>query len=381
MKKNDFTTSVIKSIKPITFSYSKQGKEYEKYFSSSNLIHLLKSIDKKAKINTVFNSNFLQNKEKSDKNFININIKSSFNYITDLSSLNNFPISMVKKRKNYEEYLKKMHLFNELFYITKDKLVDIDYRKKRAERIKQKFESQKINNENDSTLDPGKYHPKYDIIQKRYPVAFIGSSNDEDKKNLNSKLKTIIKEKENKRINNSSDVIYQNNSNPIKNKKDKNKYLPYKKINLSKTMYKSISEKKFPSLEKIKINNINNKTISKKFYPNENKNINLNENIKSKSKLLAMSSSSDNINKIRCPIVFNKMPGRDRKVVFGPNCRDVDYTPNYEIIRPHAPEIIFKSQFDINKFKKFMTGKIIRSYCLTPDKYFVFEINENKNKI
>ena len=378
MKKNDFTISVIKSIKPITFSYSKQGKDYEKYFSSSNLVHLLKSIDKKAKIHTVFNSNFLQTKEKSDKNFININIKSSFNYITDLSSLNNFPLSMIKKRKNYEEYLKKMHLFKELFYVTKDKLVDMEFRKKRAERIKQKFESQKINNENDATLDPGKYHPKYDIIRKRYPVAIIGRSNDEDKKNFKSKLKSIINENENKRINISSDIIYQNNSMPIKDKKEKNKNLPYKKINPSSTIYKSISEKKFPTLEKIKINNLNTRTMSKKFYPNKNKDINLNENKKTKSKLFSM-SSSDNINKIRCPIVFNKMPGRDRNVVIMPNCRDVDYSPNYEIIRPHAPEITFKNRFDLNKFKKFMTGKIIRSYCLTPDKYFVFEINENKN--
>ena len=378
MKKNDFTISVIKSIKPITFSYSKQGKDYEKYFSSSNLVHLLKSIDKKAKIHTVFNSNFLQTKEKSDKNFININIKSSFNYITDLSSLNNFPLSMIKKRKNYEEYLKKMHLFKELFYVTKDKLVDMEFRKKRAERIKQKFESQKINNENDATLDPGKYHPKYDIIRKRYPVAFIGRSNDEDKKNFKSKLKSIVKENENKKINFSSNVIYQNNSMPIKDKKEKNKYLPYKKINPSSTIYKSISEKRFPTLAKIKINNLNTRTMSKKFYPNKNKDINLNENKKSKSKLFSM-SSSDNINKIRCPIVFNKMPGRDRNVVIMPNCRDVDYSPNYEIIRPHAPEITFKNRFDLNKFKKFMTGKIIRSYCLTPDKYFVIEINENKN--
>ena len=378
MKKNDFTISVIKSIKPITFSYSKQGKDYEKYFSSSNLVHLLKSIDKKAKIHTVFNSNFLQTKEKSDKNFININIKSSFNYITDLSSLNNFPLSMIKKRKNYEEYLKKMHLFKELFYVTKDKLVDMEFRKKRAERIKQKFESQKINNENDATLDPGKYHPKYDIIRKRYPVAIIGRSNDEDKKNFKSKLKSIINENENKRINISSDIIYQNNSMPIKDKKEKNKNLPYKKINPSSTIYKSISEKRFPTLAKIKINNLNTRPMSKKFYPNKNKDINLNENKKTKSKLFSM-SSSDNINKIRCPIVFNKMPGRDRNVVIMPNCRDVDYSPNYEIIRPHAPEITFKNRFDLNKFKKFMTGKIIRSYCLTPDKYFVFEINENKN--
>ena len=378
MKKNDFTISVIKSIKPITFSYSKQGKDYEKYFSSSNLVHLLKSIDKKAKIHTVFNSNFLQTKEKSDKNFININIKSSFNYITDLSSLNNFPLSMIKKIKNYEEYLKKMNLFKELFYVTKDKLVDMEFRKKRAERIKQKFESQKINNENDATLDPGKYHPKYDIIRKRYPVAIIGRSNDEDKKNFKSKLKSIINENENKRINISSDIIYQNNSMPIKDKKEKNKNLPYKKINPSSTIYKSISEKRFPTLAKIKINNLNTRTMSKKFYPNKNKDINLNENKKTKSKLFSM-SSSDNINKIRCPIVFNKMPGRDRNVVIMPNCRAVDYSPNYEIIRPHAPEITFKNRFDLNKFKKFMTGKIIRSYCLTPDKYFVFEINENKN--
>ena len=100
MKKNDFTMSVIKSLKPISFSYSRQSKEYEKYFSGSNLKHLLKSVNKKAKTNTsIFNNPLFFDQTKNDSNMININIKSSFNYITDLSSLNNFPLSMIKKKK------------------------------------------------------------------------------------------------------------------------------------------------------------------------------------------------------------------------------------------------------------------------------------------
>ena len=150
-EKNDFTMSVIKSLKPISFTYSRQSKEYEKYFSGSNLKTLLKSINKKAKTSSIFNSPFLYDQTKLDNNFININIKSSFNYITDLSSLNNFPLSMIKKRKNYDEYIQKMNLFHELFYITKEKLVDFEFRKKRGLRIKKKYELQKLNGESETT--------------------------------------------------------------------------------------------------------------------------------------------------------------------------------------------------------------------------------------
>ena len=104
-----------------------------------------------------------------------------------------------------------------------------------------------------------------------------------------------------------------------------------------------------------------------------------------KRKLFKSSSAAD-INKIKCPIMFNKMPGRDRKVIFKENLNEVNYTPNYDITRPHIPATIFKHTFNYSNFKKYITGKIIRSYCYTPDKYFILEMKKsmeneaNKNK-
>ena len=369
MKKNDFTMSVIKSLKPISFSYSRQSKEYEKYFSGSNLKHLLKSVNKKAKTNTsIFNNPLFFDQIKNDSNMININIKSSFNYITDLSSLNNFPLSMIKKRKNYDEYIAKMNLFHELFYITKEKLVDMEFRKKRGERIKKKYELQKLNGVKETTLDPGKYYPKYDIVQKRYPVAFLGESNEERKKNLFVKNRIVTKNE------------YVKRKNKIYREKDENlDFKNQRKINPYSTMYKSNSEKDILNIEKLNMNDIYFKNqTNDRFYSNNinKKNIIHNYNKKKLSKCY----SAENINKVRCPIVFNKMPGRDRKVVIEPYFNEINYSPNYEFIRPHVPATIFKPIFDCQKFKNYMTGKIIRSYCFTPDKYFVFEVNQNKDK-
>ena len=372
--KNDFAMSVIKSLKPIDFSYSRQSKEYEKYFSGSNLKHLLKSVNKRSKIdNSIYNNPLFFDQTKNDTNLININIKSSFNYITDLSSLNNFPISMIKKRKNYEEYIAKMKLFHKLFYITKEKLVDSEFRKKRGERIKKRYELQKLNNESDSTLDPGKYYPKYDIVQKRYPVAFIGANEEIKKNNLNNK-NNIKKEN----INKGKNTYYEQEKDK---KEQKLNYKNYKKNNPYSTIYKSNSVNNILNIDKINMNEINikNQTNDRFYISNNNKNKNNNFRIVNKKKLFK-SSSSDNINKVKCPIVFNKMPGRDRKVVIEPNINEINYSPNYEFTRPHVPATIFKPTFDSQKFKKYMTGKIIRSYCYTPDKYFVLEINQNKDK-
>ena len=377
-EKNDFTMSVIKSLKPISFTYSRQSKEYEKYFSGSNLKHLLKSINKKAKTSSIFNSPFLYDQTKIDNNFININIKSSFNYITDLSSLNNFPLSMIKKRKNYEEYIKKMNLFHELFYITKEKLVDFEYRKKRGQRIKKKYELQKLNGESETTLDPGKYFPKYEIIRKRYPVAFLGEPIDEEKQN-NLKLKYKINKKNDKNKNLSVSNDYNKNNNKLKEKDEENINIKkYLKVNPSATMCKSSSLNNLLNIEKVNPLNIDNKTNNKIPQLNMNKTKNIDN--KMNKKTLFKVSSADNINKVKCPIVFNKMPGRDRNVVIVPYCNEVDYSPNFEITRPHVPATIFKHSFDCQKFKKYMTGKIIRSYCFTPDNYFVFEVNKNKDK-
>ena len=77
------------------------------------------------------------------------------------------------------------------------------------------------------------------------------------------------------------------------------------------------------------------------------------------------------------------MPGRDRPINFvdggWEGCR-TNYNPDYNIIRPHIPSTIFKNKRKYQNFKKYITGKIIRSYCYSPDRYFVFEIKENNKK-
>ena len=115
MSKND-SLALIRSIKPITFSYSKQNRDYEKYFSSSSLKGLLKTGVKKLKVDKKYQLPVLKEQKKvNDDDIVNIKIQSSFKYVTDLSSLKDFQVSSLKKKKITQEYLDKMKLYKELF--------------------------------------------------------------------------------------------------------------------------------------------------------------------------------------------------------------------------------------------------------------------------
>ena len=385
--KIDSTLSLLKTIKPIDYSYSKQGKDFEKFFSSSSLKHLLKNANKKVKVSQKYELPILQEQKKVSSDFINININSSFNYVTELSSLKNFQVSSMKKRKITQEDIDRMKMFKELFYITKEKIVDLDFRKKRYQRIKDKYIELKSYGVKEVTLDPGKYYPKYYFLYKRNPVVFFGTKGLE-KKDDKLKIKMDDNNKNNfKRLNknNSADNLsikrYQNKLDNAKKKKDKNKNDNIIKkfdnninnmniIPLSQTVY---NPHKYTTLNGfLQIEKINSFKISKKLTTSSNFN-----KTTTKRRLLKQSASVSDINKIKCPIVFNRMPGRDRKVVITSKLNEVNYTPKYDITRPHVPATIFKHSFDYSKFKKYITGKIIRSYCFTPDKYFVLEINKN----
>ena len=394
MKKNDSTISLIKSLKPIDFSYSKQAKNYERFFFSSSLKHLLKNLDKKVKVPGKFELPILKEVSKVNNDCVNVKIKSNFNYVTELSSLKNFRVSSMKKKKITQADIDKMNLFKELFYVTKEKIVDLEFRKKRYEKIKEKYLELKASGEKEFTLDPGKYFPKYDIKFKRNPIAFFGTKglnlNDEN----NNKIKNeIVKSAKLNRNNSMDDLKLKANKTKkkksiikIKNnheKKEKNfKTNNIKNINISfgnknvvplsqsQTMY---NVKRYTSANGfLKIERINSFKIGKRtstalnFYNNS-----------PKKKLFKKSASVSDFNKIKCGVSFNKMPGRDRKIVITNDYKQVDYHPKYDITRPHIPATLFKHSFDYKKFKKYITGKIIRSYCYTPDKYFIFEINKS----
>ena len=388
MNKNDSTLDLLKSLKSVNFSFSKQDKDFAKFFSFSSVQNLIKKVNKKVKVAKKFELPKIKEQTKVNSNIVNINIKSSFNYVTELASLKNYQVTPLKKKKNYEEELEKMKLFKELFYVTKEKIVDLDFRKKRYEKIKDKYLELKSYGVKEVTLDPGKYFPKYDFVYKRNPVTFLGNKNTETKNiennkkdnnsNKNNKYNIrliknksaenlIVKNKKIKRIRNIKIKEKEKESNEKNRKTSENEYL-YQTFN---------SNNKLRYMNDIlQIQKINSFKLSKKLsaQPYFNK--------KTKGKLYK-SSSAPNINKIRCPIVFNKMPGRDRKIVFKEELNEVNYTPNYDITRAHVPATIFRHTFDYSKFKKYVTGKIIRSYLYTPDNYFILEMKksmENENK-
>jgi len=299
-------------------------------------------------------------------------------------------------------------------------------KKNKNNKKKKKKKIQQIKNRGDAdvTLDPGRYHPNYDFIKKRYPCAYLGKpkskektlnkhikNNDEEEKkgnNLDNKylLKTS-KMSNNKRIN-----FYETISNKaigFKTKTTKNKKMNYSSYNfysIPKSSINNNGNKKIKILNDIrkkKIKSVNKmneyNTVSfwshtmdldrSKKFTDQIKVI----NDKNKTNYMNFTNSMGDFKKIKkisknvsasnlkCPIFFDKMPGRDRPINFvdgaWEGCR-TNYNPDYNIIRPHIPSIIFKNKRKYQNFKKYITGKIIRSYCYSPDKYFVFEIKENK---
>ena len=187
MNKNDSTLDLLKSLKSVNFSFSKQDKDFAKFFSFSSVQNLIEKVNKKVKVAKKFELPKIKEQTKVNSNMVNINIKSSFNYVTELASLKNYQVVPLKKKKNYEEELEKMKLFKELFYVTKEKIVDLDFRKKRYEKIKDKYLELKSYGVKEVTLDPGKYFPKYDFVYKRNPVTFLGNKNTETKNIENNK--------------------------------------------------------------------------------------------------------------------------------------------------------------------------------------------------
>ena len=395
MKKNDSTISLIKSLKPIDFPYSKQAKNYERFFFSSSLKHLLKNLDKKVKVPGKFELPILKEVSKANNDFVNVKIKSNFNYVTELSSLKNFRVSSMKKKKITQADIDKMNLFKELFYVTKEKIVDVEFRKKRYEKIKEKYLELKASGEKEFTLDPGKYYPKYDIKFKRNPIAFFGTKGlNINEKNNKIKNENVKSAKLNK--NNSADDLKLNSNKTkkkksiikiINNKENKGKNINtnnigIKNINLSfgnmnivplsksQTMY---NVKRYDTKNGfLKIERINSFKIGKR----TSTALNFYHNL-TKRKVFKKSASVSDFNKIKCPILFKKMLGRDRKIVVTNDYKELNYHPKYDITRPHIPATLFNHSFDYTKFKKYITGKIIRSYCYTPDKYFIFEINKS----
>ncbi len=408
-KDKDIILSIVKTLRPINYLYSKQNKDFDRHFRSSSLKGLIKKINSQPKFNEFLKpGESLDEFHNKNKTTMNVNSKGTFNYIEELSNLKKLPMFLLNKKFN------KRGKFNIDF---KDNSINNKKNKegKKKNKIKEIIQIKNTGDE-DVTLDPGRYHPNYNYIRRRYPCAYLGKpktqkdiqDNEEEKKTTTHKSVNLVKNA--KTRNNKIKDLYETTSNHtilLKTKNNKKKKMYFSSSNFY-SMPKSISinnnnENKINVIGKNKIQFINkfngHNTVSSWYHTIEldkpkkfrDKIKIINDNSKAYNNDFGNSTNFDKTDKkkynkissaanLRCPVIFDKMPGRDRPINFvdgsWKGCR-TNYNPDYNVIRPHIPSTIFKSKRQCQNFKKYITGKIIRSYCYYPDQYFVFEIKNN----
>ena len=439
-EEQDNIINILKSIPVIKFNFSKKNKQFDKTFKHKSLENLLKNLDYHPKLHDEYapSPEFLNHKNQYDINFQN-----SDNYIKELSDLNNLPLVMNNKNYLKNGTFNPDYESNPVKNLEEQKLINLEKEKRKKERLKERLERLKKWRQSDSSLDPGKYHPNYDCIRKKIACVHIrepiekkqeeieknkdrninkenkkiDNKNDsnnknnikEEKKGDNNKNININKDSKDNKNNNSTNF---NDSNSLNNSTLNNNSSKVSIIrNLKMKSGRKYNHKTTNFIEKnsstISDNNNNNsidlnKSINSEYLPsfnNENRNnrVNLNKNnnknlslpkistkkikiknIKTRKKFNRFRSSSTG--NIKNSIFFRKMLGRDDVLFSNQNLNLISYFPNYDIMMPHIPSTIFKYKKNIQNYKKYITGKIIRGYKYSPEKYFVFEYEKNKIK-
>ena len=418
----DNIITIVKTLKPIKNIYSKQNKDFDKYFHGLSLKYLVDHMKIQKKYNPYLNPG--ESLDEPDNNSImNINFKSTFNYLDELNKVKSLPT--IKKISNNIKIIKNK---------TKGKKNKKILEKKKQDEISNLIRK-KMWDEN-VTLDPGRYYPKYDYIRKKIPCAFIGKPkiteedyiiqneekkeetekkikkekiniqekkeendniNNKDIKNANPKNKIILNESDSSKIlldkinsnldspkknnmNNRSNILYPsaNKKMKISQKTDKFSSSILKHQNTASSWSNTLeldSSKKLSEQYKTRDNNRNiSLENSSKFNYYSTQKINFKTNKRYSLKNMSMSN-------LKCPIIFDKMQGRDELDELDKKSKAVyriNYNPDYNALRPHIPTIKFKSVRQYQDFKKYINGKIIRSYWYNPQQYFVFEYKENK---
>ena len=407
-KAPDPINSIIKTINPIHSSFSKQNKDYNKYFLSLNLdvvnfVKTLNQLDQKKSVPDIYET--LYKKNETNKYVYEQDIIKTFNKLKKLKDNKYLPKSLMDKFK--------------FKYFGMDKTDKKEKKKIVRDNDNLKYIKNKIKvNDNfyyEITLDPGRYDPKYSLIFKKIPDIYI--EKEKSKRNFSLK-KNINNLKQNKKLNIFKDTQDTNNSIKklnIKGIKKSKKFISINDIdklkkyepkniissntttnNKNKKIFSSSMENFKPSqMLTPKFQNINlrilNKTHNSGFFPNFNKknkihsadlkNTNFhfesnNRNNSEEQRTLNRCESCKNSH-IRV-FSFAKMTGRkQKKVDIRADYRSSIYKPNYEIVTPKY--IRRKTKLEkFQNFKRYAVGKIIRNYyCFSPSDYFIFDINKN----
>ena len=170
----DNITQILKSISPLKNTFSQMSKKLNKSFKYASLDNLVKSLD----IKYVYKDQFEPDPEVIlHKNEYNVNFQNSYDYLDELSDVNNLPLVIQNKNcvkdgefnPDYDVDINKRE-------INKKYLLEEEGRRKK-ERLKKRIERLKKYRDSDSNIDPGKYHPNYDAIKRRYPCAYIRDPN------------------------------------------------------------------------------------------------------------------------------------------------------------------------------------------------------------
>ena len=217
----DNIISILKSIAPIKYKFSRKNKEFDKTFKNKSLENLLKTLDYHPKIQDEYapSPEFLNHRNQYD-----INFKNSSNYIKEFSDLNNLPLVINNRNCLKNGTFNPDYEINPVKNKEEQKLILLEKEKRKKERLQDRLERLKRWRESDNNLDPGKYHPNYDVIRKkirsviiRQPIIKENKKEEErEKNNIKNKNNSNNKKEENNKDNKKND----NNKNSNNNSKD-----------------------------------------------------------------------------------------------------------------------------------------------------------------
>ena len=429
----DNIMSILRSITPIKYKFSKENKLLDKTFKTMSLRNLIKNLDYHPKIKDEFapSPEFLNNKNKYELNFRNSN-----EYIKELSDLNNLPLVINNKNCLKNGTFNPDYDVNILSNKDEKKKVIEEKEKRKRERLEERIKRLKNWKGSDLNIDSLKYHPNYDFIKKkvlsfqiRPPIVkklnkineemeknndikveqnndVININHNNDELNKNKKHSIIYIDKNNNNTNNNSIIFSdsktnRSNSSKIKYIDSNNNYLSTKSIsrNIVKTKEKvnnlknrlkylernSSANSDYGTVEINKSTNIEDLSLihQEKFGSAQSmRNINSKKiylpKIERKSSKKSIKIKPKRNNEIKHSIYFKKMLGRKDSLFGDQTLNLVQYFPNYDFFRLHIPSVAFKYHKNDDDYKKYITGKIIRGYNYSPEKYFVFEYKKNK---
>ena len=379
-KFDDNFNSIIKSLKPIKDKFSRQSIKHDNYFKKSSLEVLEKNLYGQKKSP----ENFYTSKLYRNLDYIYNISNDCYDYIENLKGIKHIPIKLNKKGIKFVKnlYNPEFETKPEETYIYNENKNNYISNLKRIYQNNKKIFKFKV-----YALDPGYYHPNYNYVKKRIPgidfskslnshekfeiakINGVDEMNLEDNDNNNEVImdklidKNIIEEEENAQNNesNENEEIDKNNEKNEKNEKNENND-------------NNINKSRNNQIDKVG-------KISKKIFPN----IKTQELRKKKNIVIKTLHKSNSQSNISTPIMisFNKMLGRynlkkekDKKI----DRNDIDYKPNYNSTLPHVRCFQFKSQGSKQNHKKYIVGKILRSYNFNSYGYFVMDIKNNKKE-